>query len=304
MKNTIVNKSAHTNPVSFKDKILESGLAHSLAEWQKLVDHNLEKAKSRFGKMGRLTDACHYALTSGGKRFRPAIVHMVAEALGKNKIVSEAALAVEYFHTASLIADDLPCMDNDDLRRGRPSLHKEFGEDVALLASYALISEGYAAIGRNGVDLEKKENLALALESATRNTGALGATGGQYLDLYPPNFDKKTVLEVLEKKTVTLFELAFVLGWLFGGGEALKLDRVKKAAYHFGMAFQIADDLDDHQQDEARGNSANLAVVLGFEATKQQLLEEAAGFRSEIKALELDKSELANIIDLLVKTGV
>jgi geranylgeranyl diphosphate synthase type II len=150
------------------------------------IENKIEKdLLENFGPGSVLKEACIYSLLTGGKRFRPAIVLMVAKALNKGFDVLDAAIAVEYFHTASLIADDLPCMDNDDERRNKPSLHKAFNETTALLASYALISAGYRAIWQNGQKNDKDLNkLSVALEVASFNTGILGATGGQFLGLY------------------------------------------------------------------------------------------------------------------------
>ncbi|MBM3199287.1 MAG: hypothetical protein FJZ58_08595, partial [Chlamydiae bacterium] len=110
------------------------------------IEKEIAKSILYFGEKTKLRDACEYALTNGGKRLRPLIVLMVSEALGNGLNVLEAALSVEFFHTASLIADDLPCMDNDDERRDKPSLHKVYGETIALLASYALITAAFEKI--------------------------------------------------------------------------------------------------------------------------------------------------------------
>jgi len=205
------------------------------------IEQEIAKSISSFGEKTKLRDACEYALLSGGKRFRPLIVLMVAEALCNGLNVYDSALCVEFFHTASLIVDDLPCMDNDEERREKPSLHKVYGETIALLASYSLMTAGFEKIYKNseamrdaGVpySLFSDRACALALESASRCSGILGATGGQFLDLFPPSYSLETVRQVLYKKTVTLFEVAFVLGWLFGGGDAARLEKVKKAAFH------------------------------------------------------------------------
>jgi geranylgeranyl diphosphate synthase type II len=152
-----------------------------------------------------------------------------------------------------LIADDLPCMDNDDYRRGSPSLHKKFGESVALLASYTLIAAGYGSIWENRELLRESPFFApradevalLSLEAATRCAGLQGATNGQFLDLYPPDRSLQTLRKTMTQKTGTLFEIAFVFGWLFGGGDVKLLYTVRKAANHLGMAFQMQDDLQD-----------------------------------------------------------
>lgn len=256
------------------------------------------------GDKTHLRDACAYALQGGGKRFRPALVLMLGDIQGKGVDVSKAALAVEFFHTASLIADDLPCMDNDDERRNRPTVHKVFGETVALLASYALIASGYECLSKNATEL-RQANVpfaadcdricTLALDNASYNTGLLGATGGQFLDVFPPNLTVATLRDIIHKKTISLFEISFMLGWLYSGGNIAACDKVKKAASHFGMAFQIADDLDDMAQDIKNGRKVNLATVCGEATAKKMFHEEIAGFTSILRDLNLEHSALQQL---------
>ena len=113
---------------------------------RKRLEEEIRISIDQMGEKNTLRDACEYALLNGGKRLRPILVLMIAESLGAQHDVMPSALSVEFFHTASLIADDLPCMDDDHERRSRPSLHVAFGEDIAILASYALISEGYGCL--------------------------------------------------------------------------------------------------------------------------------------------------------------
>lgn len=261
-----------------------------------------------FGEKTKLRDACEYALFSGGKRLRPIIVMMVAEALGHGLNVAPSALCVEFFHTASLIADDLPCMDNEEERRNKPTVHKVYGESIALLASYTLICSAFEKIYQNTLFLKEApapfSNHAdlvctYALEIAARCGGILGATGGQFLDLYPPNQSIETVREIIYKKTITLFEGAFVLGWLFGGGAIEQIHLVKKAAYRIGMAFQVADDLDDLAQDENNQRSINIAKVLGKERTVHLFYQEMKGFKQQLEDLELFTPSFEKMCDLL-----
>ncbi|MDR3625103.1 MAG: polyprenyl synthetase family protein [Chlamydiales bacterium] len=272
-----------------------------LDEHKCVVEKKIHDELLTFGADTKLKEACAYALLNGGKRFRPVIVLLCAKAIGKNCDVSDAALAVEFFHTASLIADDFPCMDNDDLRRNKPSLHKAFGEATALLASYALISAGYRSIYKNAVIMKEGAEKAflLAIENATQNTGILGATGGQFLDLYPPNQDVDTLKEILNKKTVTLFEVAFVLGWIFGGGDLKKISIVKQVAYHWGMAFQIADDLDDIAQDNTQEREVNLASVIGLKPATKLFHEEIFLLKAKMKELSLDTKDFLAMVSAL-----
>lgn len=281
-----------------------------LEPYKKFIEQRLQDTiQEQFGSKTPLRDACEYALLNGGKRFRPALVLMIAKALGYGIDVFPAALGIEFFHTASLIADDLPCMDNDDERRKKPTLHKVHGESVALLSTYALISAGYGCLAKNAEQIKESCHphasqsdrlCVLALENVVENTGILGATGGQFLDLTPPNLTLSVLLEVIHKKTVTLFEISFVLGWIFGGGELSLLPLVKKSAYHFGMAFQIADDIGDMAQDQAHDHALNIANVCGKENALRMFHEEMEHFEQTLAGLNLGDSDLQVLAQLLV----
>ncbi len=287
---------------------MQSTFQSILDPYKICVERALKVHVDQLGPKSPLRDACEYALLNGGKRFRPALVLMIAKVLGFGVDVTQAAMGIEFFHTASLIADDLPCMDNDEMRRNQPTTHRIFGESTALLATYALISAGYACLAKNSVAIRNSRHpfahqsdhiCLLALENASYNTGLFGATGGQYLDLSPPSLSQDVVREVLQKKTVTLFEISFVFGWLFGGGDVDLLPVVKQGAAHFGMAFQIADDLDDMDQDQANNHPLNFANVFGKQEAMAMFHEEITSFRSILKELHLEGNELELLIDCL-----
>src|SRR5262245_22928471 len=120
-----------------------------MEQYKKVVESAIRQNIPKLGPKNPLRDACEYALLNEGRRFRPSLVLMIAEALGKGGDATQAALAIEYFHTASLVVDDLPSMDNDDERRSKPTVHKLYGEAAALLVSYALIAAGYGCIAEN-----------------------------------------------------------------------------------------------------------------------------------------------------------
>lgn len=279
-----------------------------LAPYQTEIEGKLSEAISVLGQQTHLRNACEYALMNGGKRFRPFLVLLMAKALNSAIDVSQAALAVEFFHTASLVADDLPCMDDDDLRRDKPSVHKVYGESTALLVSYALIAAGYEFLAKNAETLRissaphrvnSDRICVLALENSTYNTGLLGATGGQFLDINPPNLKVDTLKEIIRMKTVSLFEISFILGWLYGGGDLDQLELVKKAAYHFGMAFQISDDFGDVEQDAHNGRLVNLVAVSGYEKALLIFEDELNNFELIMSKLKLDIPELKCMCDLL-----
>lgn len=288
--------------------MLTQSFASILAPYKAQIEEKISHAIRELGPTSPLRDSCEYALSTGGKRFRPALVLMIANALGHQADVSDAALGVEFFHTASLVADDLPCMDNDDERRNQPTVHKKFGESTALLTTYALIAAGYESLAKNAHKIKhsalpfahQADQLGvMALENATYNTGILGATGGQFLDLYPPELTLENVIETIHKKTVTLFEVSFVLGWLFGGGEMRYLAHIKKAAKHFGLAFQFADDIGDMEQDKANGRLINLANVYGYERAKRMFHEEIQEFNQALQVLNIESSDIQALVELL-----
>ncbi len=264
------------------------------------IEKKIEEEIPTLGPSSALIDACAYALRNGGKRLRPIIVLITAKAIDPSCEPMDAAVAVEFFHTASLIADDLPCMDNEEERRGAPSLHCAFSETVALLASYALISSGYEKLQKNNRDAKR---LALALASATFNTGIGGATGGQFLDLHVHAFNESKLREIVQKKTSSLFELSFVLGWLFGGGDPEKLPLVQKLSSHFGLAFQIADDFSDFVQDSKKKRAINLPLLLGKERAFQMLQDEAEGFNNTLSELSLQTTEFKKLTEYLNRYG-
>lgn len=284
--------------------INKGNLAAVLSSYQEQIEQKLKTSLSHFGTEGVLREACEYALLNGGKRFRPALVLAIGKALNHGLDVSDVALSIEYFHTASLIADDLPCMDDDDERRNKPSLHKVYGEATALLATYALIAAGYENLYRNTQVLKKNTlfsagadtRCVLALENVSRNTGVEGATGGQFLDIFPKTLNMTTIREVLRKKTLSLFEVAFVLGWVFGGGDLQKLPFVKQAAEHFGMAFQMVDDIEDFDQDIQKERVINTAVFVGKEQAWALVKEEIKAFNTCLHSLEIDAKELKELV--------
>lgn len=301
--------NTQSNTVS-KSLISSPELLRVLFPYQEKVEAEIKANISALGPKSKLRDACEYALMNGGKRFRPIIVMMIAKALGDPVDCSHAALAIEYFHTASLVADDLPCMDDDAERRNKPTTHKVFGETTALLVSYSLIAAGYGLIASNAELIRNCSKpfaahgdriCALALQNATYNTGIHGASGGQYLDLYSSEFSLATLKDVIHKKTVTLFEISFVFGWLFGGGDLSKLDLVKKAASHFGMAFQVVDDLGDIFQDLNNKRMVNIAISYGKENAFHIFQDEIQGFFKTIKELGIESQDFRDLGAFLIK---
>ncbi len=261
-------------------------------EYVNFFEKELIASIERMGDKSALRDACEYALLSGGKRLRPLFVLMIGKCLGrKNSELIEAALAVEYFHTASLIADDLPCMDDDDQRRNRPTLHKVYHKSIALLASYTLIALGYEGIYRSGEMARSSEATVKALKLASKCAGIQGATHGQFIDLFPPDQSIETFEKTILQKTATLFQLSFAFGWLFGGGDSTMLPKIEQAAIHLGIAFQISDDLQDLGSDR----NETFCSLLGFEAGLERFEAEMHAYETLMEGLGVWNNEFAEI---------
>lgn len=275
------------------------------------IEQAIAQSISCLGEKNKLRDACEFALTSNGKRIRPLIVMLVAEALGHGLSVVESALLVEYFHTASLIIDDLPAMDNEEMRRGRPTVHKIYGEPVAILASYALMTAAFEKIAKNahamresGLPFARQSDRAslIALEAVAKCGGIQGATGGQFFDLFPKTISLESIKELIYKKTVTLFEGSFVLGWVFGGGDFSLLPLIKQTAYHMGFAFQIADDISDIKEDEKKRKTVNIVSFLGLERSLILFQEEMEKMMSSMQSLGLFSASFEKLAEQLYKS--
>ena len=247
-----------------------------------------------------------HALFGSGKRIRPLLVLLIAKALGGNRDVYPAAFCCEFFHTASLIADDLPCMDNDDMRRDKKSLHKAFDEETALLVSYGLISQGFKEMHNNYELMKKNQQFSLehcsqvlstVLQEACHFSGFQGAIQGQYNDLKVGSVDEKTSKKIHDGKTGTLFVGTFVLGYLFGGGDINRLEIIKKGALHFGSAFQIFDDIGDYDTDLTKENSANMACILGKATAELRCKEHLLVFKKMLQEEFIDPKMLTDLVD-------
>lgn len=197
----------------------------------------------------RMIDAVRYSLNLKGKRVRPSLTLAFAELCGGTvETAMPFACAVEMIHTYSLIHDDLPCMDNDDFRRGQPSNHKVYGEDIALLAGDALQSMAYAAmLSPEAVAAAGADSAARAARILAEKSGVLGMVGGQVIDISMENKEVGIDLVQLmeEKKTANLIEAACMMGCVVAGADDKQIDASERYAHSIGLAFQIMDDILD-----------------------------------------------------------
>lgn len=233
-----------------------------LANDQRLVENALPSfLPSALNGQDEVVEAMKYSLTNGGKRLRPVLTLEFCRACGGDRHDAiEAACAVEFVHTYSLIHDDLPCMDNDDFRRGKPSCHKEFSEDIALLAGDGLLTHAFQIISDSDMSDSAK---AKAVSLLAENAGVGGMLGGQVLDLKYElgNPTVKELLTVHKMKTGALIAAACIMGCIAAGAESNRIAAASKFAYYIGIAFQIKDDILD-----VVGSSDKLGKPVGSDA--------------------------------------
>ncbi|MFZ5596593.1 MAG: polyprenyl synthetase family protein [Bacillota bacterium] len=236
---------------------------------------------------GIIHEAVRYSLLAGGKRIRPVLALSTAELLGGDVgAIMPAACALELIHTYSLIHDDLPAMDNDDLRRGMPTCHKKYGEAIAILAGDALLTMAFGLIARcplGGRVTEKR--LLQVVAEISEAAGTLGLIGGQVVDIMSDsdNIDDKTLAYIHKNKTGAMFRTAVRTGAILSGAGERDLDRLTSYAEHAGMAFQIADDILDIIGDEKNTGKTAKSDLKNKKATYPSLygMERAAEMAEE-----------------------
>ncbi|MGN0469741.1 MAG: polyprenyl synthetase family protein [Acutalibacteraceae bacterium] len=253
-----------------------------------------------------LISSMEYSLTAGGKRIRPMLAIEFAKLCGgTQEAVIPFACAVEMIHTYSLIHDDLPCMDNDDMRRGKPTNHKVYGEDIALLAGDALLTLAFQTIlSEKALALNGSEKCAKAGSVLAECAGAVGMVGGQTIDLESEN--KQITDELLRimdiKKTGALISAACQLGCISAGANDEQLKAAADYALNIGIAFQIVDDILDVTSDtetlgkpvgsDEQNKKSTYVSLLGIEKCREisrELTEKAV---SSLSVFESDTEEL------------
>ena len=241
---------------------------------------------------GHLYESMRYSLLAGGKRVRPVLVLAAFEACGGTPEAEPAVLAVsssiELIHTYSLIHDDLPAMDNDDLRRGRPTNHKVFGDAMAILAGDSLLTEAFLMTARaKGMEAEVLLEIAGDIAEAS---GAKGMAGGQVLDL---EAEKKKIsceeLEVIHRhKTGCLIQVAVTSGAKLAGGSIKQVRAMEVYGKSVGLAFQIVDDILD-----VEGGSEEMGKITGGDAKKEKSTYPSLLGLERSKQLAMEASEKA-----------
>ncbi len=244
------------------------------------IEGFLEKSLSDLDVPDSLVGAMRYSLLNAGKRVRPVLTLEFARLCsGEFESAVSAACAVECIHTYSLIHDDLPCMDNDDFRRGKPSCHKAFDEATALLAGDALLTMAFELIA-DAKDIEP-QNKASAIAVLAKNSGMRGMIGGQVIDIESegrePDLDN--MIKMFKGKTCALIQAACSIGCIVSNGTKEQIAAADEYGYELGMAFQIIDDVLDTIGDfekvgkpigsDAEKQKANSVSLLGIEEAVQ-----------------------------------
>jgi geranylgeranyl diphosphate synthase, type II len=272
-----------------------------------------------------LYDIVKHAL-SGGKRLRSVITLTVAEALNPDLDLTTFALCVELLHNASLVIDDMPCMDNDNYRRGKETVHFKYGSCKAqALVSYFL-KKAYEFLHHNYTELKESTDMIRDIDNVilniydilNKNMGFLGAATGQFIDICPMNAIIKeesykkyynsveSILDLIYLKTTTFFEIGFLPAYLLSlnrESTCEELNKVHKLVKYFGLAFQISDDFDDIEQDKKRVNSEynpNIVCKYGLEEARSiydGAINQFLNLSSELKINHVIFTELCDFLN-------
>lgn len=264
---------------------LKQHLTDQAATLETVLDHLLSKSSmdSEIVRPPRLLAAMRHGALNGGKRLRPILVLETANLCGRSdEGVCLAACALELIHCYSLVHDDLPAMDDDDLRRGQPTVHKAFDEATAILAGDALLTLAFDVIGEGAVHADPAVRLRLSRE-LSRASGIGGMAGGQMLDLESEHRDRSEaeIRQLQSMKTGALLRYACRAGAILADASDTDVDRLTRFGEVIGLAFQLADDLLDVEASpedmgkatgkDAEAGKATLVGLLGAEQTRQEL---------------------------------
>ena len=284
----------------------------SLDEYRQMTEQALIPMLSSLGDIpSPLWEAMSYSLQGGGKRIRPVLLLASCDMAGGNLSAAlPFACALEMIHTYSLIHDDLPAMDNDDLRRGQPTCHKAFGENIAILAGDGLLNAAAELMAGSSVKMGDLRGCR-ALEIIMRHAGVTGMIAGQSEDVtsegQPPNED--TVRYIHERKTADLLEAAIEAGLALAGAQEKEINAGREYALHLGMAFQMTDDLLDVTGDEDKlgksvgkdqeQNKMTWIALRGIDGTREDVHREISTAKAALASLPWDTGFFADFADSL-----
>jgi geranylgeranyl diphosphate synthase type II len=256
--------------------------------------------------------AMRYSLFAGGKRIRPILCISAAQAVGDDPAgVESTACTLELIHTYSLIHDDLPALDNDDLRRGRPTCHKVFGDAMAILAGDALLTLAFQVLAQLPIDAETRVRLAAELAIASGTVG--GMIGGQVADLEGEGkHPTAPLLESIHRaKTGALLRASLRMGGIYAGADERDLRALSSYGEHIGLAFQIVDDILDVEESsatlgktagkDAQQHKITFPAVYGLERSHAMAEEERISAHAALEPLDERADRLRELADLIVR---
>ncbi len=288
-----------------------TAVAPSLDHYFKIKGAQIEEHLNRLipenkGLYGALYEGARYSLLSGGKRLRPILTLATVETLqGSPEAALSPACALECIHTYSLIHDDLPCMDNDDFRRGKPTLHKVYPEGHAVLAGDFLLTVAFEIIA-NAPLLTDQQKVQLTRVIAEASGGE-GMIAGQVLDLActGKNLNLQTLELIHSKKTAALIQASILCGGIVANATASQMDVLRKFGYQIGLAFQIIDDVLDVTDGEekhgkkggsdAANHKTTYVSLLGIEGARHQAHNLLTSALEAIRSLPYDSSLLQQL---------
>ncbi|MBE3092583.1 MAG: polyprenyl synthetase family protein [Chloroflexi bacterium] len=249
-----------------------------------------------------LKEAIEYSIENSGKRFRPILCLLTAKSLGKDyKMVLPTACAIEFIHTYSLIHDDLPSIDNDDLRRGKPTCHKKFGEDIAILAGDALFAEAFNIIIKYQIADDRTK--IKILEEIAGASGASGMVAGQILDVYftGKKISKNKLEYIHRNKTGKIITACVRCAAILCGVSSDYLKKFTEYSENLGLAFQITDDILDVTSDNRINTFPNIWGISKSKEIARDKIDKAIAI---IKSMDIDYEWLVNIANFLLARKV
>jgi geranylgeranyl diphosphate synthase type II len=269
-----------------------------------------------------LYEAMRYSVDAGGKRLRPILTLAAAQTVARTATDDEdalemalpAACAIEMIHTYSLIHDDLPAMDDDSLRRGRPTNHVVYGEGMAILAGDGLLTEAFALLAAEPRDPALAARKIRTIQTIAIAAGGCGMVGGQAIDLLAvgsSTFDQYSLQDMHARKTGALIRAAAVAGAIMGGGSEADIRAVDEYGRHLGLAFQIVDDILDVEGDakdlgktigkDAKAGKPTYPSTYGLDASRRLATERHDDAIAALQSAGLQGSRLADIADWVIK---
>ncbi len=285
-----------------------------IAGQQRIVDAALDRwVPAEQSDPATIHKAMRYSLFAGGKRIRPLLAIAAANTVSDAPVgVESAACSLELIHTYSLIHDDLPALDNDDLRRGRPTCHKVFGEAMAILAGDALLTLAFEVLAKLP-DVDTGRRIALVRELAVASGTVGGMIGGQVNDIEGEGkFPTTQLLDSIHRaKTGALLRASVRMGAIYASANEEELDALTRFGEHIGLAFQIVDDiLDVEQPSEALGKTAGkdaqqhkitFPAVYGMERSHEMAEQERIEAHLALKMFDERGERLRELADLIVR---